>query len=565
MGWGSTVKRTLVPGVVSATALVGASLFVLLPGGTAGAVDTAPVARAATSIEWANCEKLGMSGGGPECGYLTVPRDWSKPDGQKIQLAVSRNKSTVPAAQYQGVMLVNPGGPGASGLGFAALKDMLPRGSGKGYDWIGFDPRGVGESRPALSCIEDYSSGKRPLYEPARVGNGPTPSEKSWLKRSKRYAKACAAKYGPLLQNMRTVDWVRDMDALREALGVAQINYLGFSYGTYLGQVYATMYPSRVRRMIFDGIVDPRGVWYQAQLKQDRAFENVATQFFAWIARNNATYKLGTSAGTVRSKYLAVVRELRTQRHDGIGANEWTDTFVHAMYAESLWPDAAHAFASWVIKRNMTPAKRAYNNAARPNDNIFAVYNAVQCSDAPWPVRYAKWRKDAFRTARKAPVLTWSNVWFNTACLYWAGTPGKPVRVIGAAAPPILLLNATLDGATPYAGALEVRQRFPRSALVAEQDATTHSGAVLGGNKCIDKRIADYLVSGQLPARAAGSAADVTCPRSPLPTPNLLTNATGTGVSLPASLPAPDPEPRDRPRDQSLFDTIVGLLPTRTY
>ncbi len=550
------MKRLLVPGLVSTTGLIAASLLTL---------GAAPQARAASTIDWVSCEKLGMGNAGTECGYLTVPMSWSNPSGETIKLAVSRNKSTLPAAKYQGVMLVNPGGPGGSGLSFSGIKDLLPNGSGAAYDWIGFDPRGVGDSKPALSCIPDYAEGKRPPYVPAKVGKGPTASEKSWLKRSKKYAKACAAKHGPLLANMRTVDWVKDMDALRAALGVDQINYLGFSYGTYLGQVYATMYPTRVRRMIFDGNVDPRGVWYQAQLSQDRAFEKVATQFFAWVAKNNKTYNLGTDAGAVRAKYLAVVKELRTQRHEGIGANEWTDTFVHAMYAEFLWPDAAHAFASWVLKKDMGSAKAAYQDASEPNDNVFAVYNAVQCTDSAWPARYSKWRKDAFRTAKAAPVMTWSNVWFNTACLYWPGTAGKPVAVNGSAAPPILLLNATLDGATPYSGALEVRERFPKAVLVAEQDATTHAGAVLGGNACIDKRISDYLLSGKLPARKSGSTADVVCSRTALPEPGLLPiNPIGVShprvASAPISGPTPDPAPQG---EQSMFDKIVGLLPTR--
>ncbi len=547
--------------MVGAAGLVGASLLALWPAGTASAdssVGAAPVARAADTIEWVSCETSGMGGGGTECGYLTVPMNWSKPAGTKIKLAISRNKSTLPASKYQGVMLVNPGGPGGSGLAYSSLKDAMPGGSGKGYDWIGFDPRGVGDSQPALSCIDDYAEGKRPPYVPTRMGKSPTPSEKAWLKRSKRYANTCAKKHGPLLQNMRTVDWVRDMDALRAALGAEKINFLGFSYGTYLGQVYATMYPSRVGRMIFDGNVNPRGVWYKAQLNQDRAFEKTATQFFGWIAKNNATYRLGTSAAAVRSKYRAVVKDLRSTRVDGIGANEWTDTFVRAMYAEFLWADAAEAFASWVVKRDMGPAKRAYRDSLEPDDNVFAVYNAVQCSDAPWPAKYSTWRKDAFRVAKSSPLLTWSNVWFNTPCLYWPGTPGKAVTVNGAAAPPILLLNATLDGATPYSGALEVRKRFPKAVLVAEQGATTHAGAVLGKNKCIDKRISEFLLSGKVPPRKTGNAADVVCSRTSQPEPGLLPISTG---SYGLSLPAPDPEPQ---RDQSLFDQIVGLLPSRT-
>lgn len=561
----SHVKRMLVPGVVGTAGLVGASLLTLAPAETAGAAETA-IVRADSGIAWVSCEKFGFGGAGTDCGYLTVPRDWAKPGGTKIKLAISRVKATVAASKYQGVMLVNPGGPGGSGLQFSGLQGLLPNNSGNAYDWVGFDPRGVGDSQPAMSCIRDFASAQHPPYVPGKKSKKPRRSERSWLKLSKKYATACGEKYGDLLNHMHTTDWARDMDALRAALGANQINYLGFSYGTYLGQVYATMYPTHVRRMLLDGNVDPRGVWYQAQLSQDRAFERVANQFFAWVAKNNATYKLGSAAGEVRAKYLAVVKSLRTHRENGIGANEWTDTFVHAMYAESLWPDAAQAFAAWVRNHDMAPAEVAFKNSLDADDNVFAVYNAVQCTDTAWPQSYKTWRKDAFATAKQAPMLTWSNVWFNTACLYWPAKPARPVNVGGPV--PMLLLNATLDGATPYSGAVEVRRRFSAARLVAEVGATTHAGSTLAGNPCIDKVVAAYLKTGALPTRKAGNDADVSCTRSPQPEPGLLPIDTA-GVTLPdatsmanapASLPAPDPGPHP---DQSLFDKIVGLLPSR--
>jgi hypothetical protein len=327
------------------------------------------------------------------------------------------------------------------------------------------------------------------------------------------------------------------------------------------------MYPTHVRRMILDGNVDPRGIWYRAQLAQDVAFEKVANSFFGWIAKHEATYKLGSSASTVRAKYLAAVQGLKKERHEGIGANEWTDTFVQAMYAESLWPDAAQAFAEWVLNKDMAPAAVAFKRSLEPNDNLFAVYNAVQCSDAVWPTSYKTWRKDAFATAKKAPVLTWSNVWFNTACIYWPVKPAKPVTV--GSSVPFLLLNATLDGATPYAGAVEVRRRFGQSRLVAEVGATTHAGSTLAGNNCIDKVVSAYLKTGALPARKSGNEADVSCPRDPQPEPGLLPIDT-QGVTLPdassmAKAPAssPSPDPGRQHGDQSAFDKIIGLLPSR--
>lgn len=551
------MKATTATALAGGVGLVAAALSGLAPAGTAGAAEQAPTARAATTITFGGCSAFAISGIGVECGYLTVPMDWSKPAGRKIKLAVSRVKSTAPAAKYQGVMLVNPGGPGASGLSYSALKDALPNGSGTGYDWIGFDPRGVGMSRPALSCISNFADGVRPQYIPASQGKKPTASERAWLALSKKYATACAKKNGALLDHMRTVDWVKDMDALRVALGVPKINFLGFSYGTYLGQVYATMFPTHVRRMLLDGNVDPTLVWYRAQLSQDRAFERTATEFFGWIARNDKIYALGTSATAVRAKYDAVIADLTVQRQDGIGANEWTDTFLHAMYAEFLWADAANAFASWVHKGSMDSAKRAYAGAKAPDDNLFAVYNAVQCSDKKWPTSYAKWRKDAFSTAKNAPFMTWSNVWFNTACIYWPAKAGTPVTVDGSAAPPILLLNATLDGATPYAGALRARGLFPQARLIAEAGATGHAQSTLGGNACIDKRITDYLVSGRVPARRSGASADIVCAAASRPEPGLLPfGAAGSGPAA----PAPDPEPVP---DRSPLEAIIGLLPQR--
>lgn len=553
------MKPTIGAALAGGAGLVAAALSALGPAGTAGAAPQAPMVRGATTIDFGGCGKFAISGIGAECGYLTVPMDWSKPSGKKIKLAVSRVKSTAPAVKYQGVMLVNPGGPGGSGLSYSALKDAMPRGSGKGYDWIGFDPRGVGMSKPALSCISNFADQTHPQYIPARQGKKPTASENAWLALSKKYAKACGTKNGALLEHMRTLDWVKDMDALRIALGAEKINYLGFSYGTYLGSVYATMYPTHVRRMLLDGNVDPKLVWYKAQLSQDKAFERTATEFFGWIAKHNKTYNLGASATAVRAKYDAVIAELTRIRQNGIGANEWTDTFLNAMYAEFLWPDAADAFASWVHNRNMDSAKRAYADAKQPDDNLFAVYSAVQCTDKKWPTDYAKWRADAFATAAKAPFMTWSNVWFNTACIYWPAKASTPVTVNGTAAPPILLLNATIDGATPYAGALNLRGLFPQARLVAENGATTHAGSTLAGNACIDKRVVDYLVSGTLPARKAGNTADVVCAASPKPEPGLL--PFGAASTEPAA-PAPDPEPVP---DRSTLDTIVGLLPQRAF
>ena len=209
-------------------------------------------------IAWGTCESPGLQRRGAQCGMLTVPLDYRRPRGTKIKLAISRILHKSPAADYQGIMLTNPGGPGGSGLTLSVLGEYVPDNVGSEYDWIGFDPRGVGSSEPSLSCDGNLTTQyNRPYYVPVTRS-----LEKQWLARSKQYAQACAKAGGELLDHVKTTDTIADMESIRKALGAKQLNFYGFSYGTYLGQVYSTLHPERVRRMVLDGNVDPRDVWY---------------------------------------------------------------------------------------------------------------------------------------------------------------------------------------------------------------------------------------------------------------------------------------------------------------
>jgi pimeloyl-ACP methyl ester carboxylesterase len=531
-------------GTGAALSLVGLGVATLGPGGVADAAS-------APRIDWGTCAQSSLSAAGAECGFLSVPLDWDHPTGKKIELAVSRLKATVPAAKRQGVMLVNPGGPGGSGLGLSGLRDVIRNDAGKSYDWIGFDPRGVGASKPAISCDPSITKGPRPDYIPDTHTTKLSEEETTWLARSKKYAAECGKKYPDLLAHMKTTDTVRDMDYLRQALDEKRINYYGFSYGTYLGEVYATMFPEHVDHMVLDGNVDPRAVWYSSQLAQDKAFEGVAKEFFAWVAKNDKTYNVGATPAAVRASYNKALKQLEASPKGTIGADEWTDAFVHGMYAEFLWPDTADALAAYVNNGDVGAARTAYNNSLDADDNGFAVYNAVNCTDTPWPASYEKtWRPDAFETAAKAPFMTWSNVWYNTSCLYWPAKPGTPVKVDGTAlakqkgSPGVLL--------------------FPSARLIAEVGATSHANS-LGGNPCIEDRIAAYLSDGTLPKRVPGNGPDVKCKRIPLPQPGF----TKYGASLqdPVANTPPDPNRKSKPAppatDRSLVDSIVGLLPAR--
>jgi pimeloyl-ACP methyl ester carboxylesterase len=280
----------------------------LLAGGAGASVPavaaaSAPQSAGAGSIHWGACSDPSLHSVGARCALLPVPLNYSHPAGPKIKIAVSLIRHTSTARNYQGVILTNPGGPGGSGLNLnvfliQALDAEHLRAAAADYDWIGFDPRGVGSSDPALTCEPNYFSPDRKNYNPT------TKTILSyWLTRSAGYAAACkahSAAQAALLDNMTTADSARDMDSIRQALGKSQITYYGFSYGTYLGQVYATLFPHHVKRLILDSNIDPRSVWYKANLNQDAPFNRNVDIWFGWIAKYHKVYHLGSTERAVR-------------------------------------------------------------------------------------------------------------------------------------------------------------------------------------------------------------------------------------------------------------------------
>jgi hypothetical protein len=196
-----------------------------------------------------------------------------------------------------------------------------------------------------------------------------------------------------------------------------------------------------------------------------------------------------------------------------IGPAELTDIFLQPGYYIFGWEKVARAFSAWITKKDAAGLKALYdeNNPQEPGaDNNYAVYLAVQCTDAPWPAKWAKWSRDNWKVYHRARFETWGNAWYNAPCRDWAGEAGKPVLVNGVKAPPVLLLSETLDAATPFSGSLEVRKRFPRSALIEGVGGTTHAGSLFG-NACVDNAVADYLATGALPRRLKANRSDKRC------------------------------------------------------
>ena len=178
------------------------------------------------------------------------------------------------------------------------------------------------------------------------------------------------------------------------------------------------------------------------------------------------------------------------------------------------------AFAAFVNDGDPGPATDLYLGQDTPgDDNGYAMYLATECTDAHWSRNWLTWHRDNTRVARDAPFFTWGNAWFNAPCVFWPSLAGQPVPVNGSAAPAVLLLDETLDAATPFAGSLEVRRRFPASSLIATVGGTNHANSLFGGVPCVDDAVAAYLASGVLPARVPGNGPDATCEPAPDPEP----------------------------------------------
>ncbi|UXY30962.1 alpha/beta hydrolase [Streptomyces sp. HUAS TT20] len=488
--------------VLCAAAVVLAGSFTAVP------AQAAPAAK----LTWKKCGTADYPT--LQCASVKVPLDHTHPSGRQITLAISRVPHT--AKTYQGPLLVNPGGPGASGLMLAGfVASALPKTVAAQYDVIGFDPRGVGASTPALSCEPGY-------FKPVRPDSAPHTAdlERAGLTRATGFAAACGKKYASVLPYIDTVSSARDLDSIRQALGAKQINYLGYSYGTYLGAVYAKLFPQRVRRLVLDSIVNPKGVWYDDNLAQDQAFEDRHRALMAWIAKYDSTYRLGTDPAKVEAKWYTMRAALAKKPAGGkVGASELEDTFMPGGYYNGYWPYLADAFAAYVNHKNPDLLVALYGKLGAVDstgENNYSVYAAVQCRDASWPRAWDRWRQDGWAVYEKAPFMTWNNAWYNAPCAFWPTASLKPVNVANAQLPPALLFQATNDAATPYEGGVTAHRLLVGSSLVVEEGGGNH-GVTLSGNNCLDKHLATYLTNGKVP-RGTGET-DAVCRRTPDPMP----------------------------------------------
>ncbi|MFD6420684.1 alpha/beta hydrolase [Streptomyces sp. NPDC060198] len=472
-------------------------------------------------IAFGDCPESEMLPESLRCGTFTVPVDYAHPYGPRIALAVSRTAATGDAAEHQGSLVYNPGGPGAASITFPLVGDWAAwRETARAYDLVGYAPRGVAPS-PALSCRPPEEAAGAPTDSPQQPSSA-YKQERTVL--AKAYADGCALAAGTALRHYSSLDGARDLEVLRAALDEPRLTFMGTDQGAYVGALYATLYPSHVRRMVFDSPLDPdaRRIGYRAGLARSRALESRFADFLSWVARHDDVYGLGTTAAAVRSRYDLVRTELSRSPAGGtVGTAQLQAAFLDAAYYDDYWAMRASALSAYA-KGDPEPlitqaSPRPYT--AKGDENAEAVRTAVECNDGVWPADWRTWDRDHTRAARRAPFATWAGAWANLPCASWPRTRHPlDVRTGRGGLPPVLVLAAERDGVTPYAGAVELRRRLRGAVLVTERDAGSHG---IGGaeNACVDGHLETYLLTGRVPEE------DVACAPHREPNPVSLNRA----------------------------------------
>ncbi|MGW7346498.1 alpha/beta hydrolase [Streptomyces sp. NPDC054854] len=484
-----------------------------------------------------------------ECATIQVPLDHQRPRGRTIEVAISRVKSENPAKRH-GVLLMNPGGPGGSGLGLPLeFSAALPKEVREKYDLIGFDPRGVGASSPITCGMTDEEQNADRPYRPATF-----PSDVAW---ARTVADKCREKAGALLPHITTRNTARDMDAIRAALGERKISYLGYSYGTHLGAVYTQMYPGRADRFVLDSGVDPGRIWRGMFQVWATEAEPAFARWTRWTAERDAEFGLGSTPGAVSKSFWDLVARADREPVEFEGMKLTGDRIrsarplfftpsaaaplIAALKAAAegrplppgtavpdakavFGPDRIKAAATPAAAPTATPASSGRTTAPEPaSDNSTAVFWAVVCADTDaWPRDPGQYARDAARDKAKYPLYgdMASNI---KPCAFWQ-------RPLEAATPitkraNVLTVQNEWDSQTPLVSGQGLHRALKGSRMVLAQGGEGHAVYLAEPNSCVNAPVSAYLASGRLPGR------DITCRTEPAP------------AERREALPAPSPFP----------------------
>jgi pimeloyl-ACP methyl ester carboxylesterase len=465
------------------------------PSATPRSPSADPTVQPPRPLRWSDC------GSGFQCATLVAPLDYSDPSIGEVEISVVRHPAEI-ASQRLGALVVNPGGPGGSGVEFVrdGLETFTPL-LRRRFDLIGFDPRGVNLSTP-IRCIDNLDP---------RAQLDPSPDSPAELRElvsdARTYAQACGERNERLLPYLSTDAVVDDLDRLRAALGEEQLTYLGFSYGTLIGALYADRYPDRVRAIGLDGALDPRLTLASLRSGQARAFEDALGRFFRNCARRRDclfNHGAGTAAAfdrLMRRIDERPLRAIRTRDSRRVGPGLAWSAVLGSMYNEAYW--SSLEVALFLAEHDDGSGFLALSDPFRGRDkngaysNMQDAYTANICLDYPASAKVADYSARARSLRRAAPRFGAFVAYTDLPCAFWpAQATGKPVRVRGTGAPPIVVVGSTGDPATPYAWSQAVANQLESAVLVTRRG---EGHTAFGVSDCVRQTLTTYFVELKAP------------------------------------------------------------------
>jgi pimeloyl-ACP methyl ester carboxylesterase len=455
-------------------------------------------------LTWTSC------GDDMQCTKATAPLDWSKPSGAKIKLALIRHLAT--DGHPLGSLLVNPGGPGGSGYDFIknSLSYAVDSTLEKNYDVVGFDPRGVNHSS-AIKCYTDPKVLDKYIYTIAKGAIGSDEWINELEQSNKKFGEDCKKYSGSLLGHVDTVSAAKDLDLLRAALGDKKLNYLGYSYGTLLGQTYANLFPKNTGRLVLDGVVDPTVTPYQLNSYQAVGFEDNLRAFLADCPKLKNCPFTGTvdqSMTEIRG-LLDKLDRTPIRNSDGreLGSSTMFTAIIFPLYSQSEWPYLVSLFndvdnGSARVAFVLADAYNDRNSNGTYSDNETEAFVAINCLDYPSDSNVALMRTQAAQLNQIAPVFGHLMAYGGTSCYDW---PYAPTRTAGALAAkgsaPIVVIGTTDDPATPYAMAKHVSTLLQNGHLITYHGNghTAYNKGTTKADECVNTAVDDYFVHGTVP------------------------------------------------------------------
>jgi pimeloyl-ACP methyl ester carboxylesterase len=439
-------------------------------------------------ITWSACN------GDLQCGTLTVPLDYARPDGPTIGIAVERHLAEDPSSRI-GSLVINPGGPGVSGIDdfpneLSVLTPLLLR----DFDIVSFDPRGVQRSDP-VTCGEPAQATAPQSPAPDPVPQTPA-EQKAAFANLRNFGADCDKASRAILPFVGTVDVARDMDRLRIALGDSGLTFMGQSYGTLLGETYAQLFPTHIRAMVLDSVIDPALTLSEMSLGQAEGFEGVLESFFSWCAGNDSCPWRPAGGPTTAlldqlSSSAAHPVPAGAGRH--AGAAELYDALLDGLYSRSEWPGLGAALGADAAGNGAPVLAMADRYEADGSTNGSDAGEAVNCLDHPAPTALSVYPYLAGIFAESAPVFGPLLAWGEAACAVWPVPPDRtPAPVTAPGSPPILVVGTTDDPATPYAWAVSVSHELAHGVLLT-RDGDDHVSYFYSA--CVRSYVQTYLVS----------------------------------------------------------------------